>query len=49
MLNSPMTEIDTAPKAEVLVIPMPAIMPAGLIGPHNSVTKAGKCAVMKAS
>ena len=44
-----MTEIDTAPSAEVLVMPMPAIMPAGSMGPHNSVTKAGKWAVMKAS
>ena len=38
-----------APSAEVLVMPMLASVPMGLIGPHISVIMAGKCAVMKAS
>ena len=49
MLNSPITAIDTAPSADVVPIPIPAIMLPGSIGPQSSVTKAGKCAVMKAS
>jgi hypothetical protein len=49
MLKSPITAMDTAPSAEAVVIPTPASMPFGSIGPQSSVTKAGKCAVMKAS
>ena len=49
MLKSPITAIDTAPSAEVVVMPIAPSIPLGSIGPHISVTKAGKCAVMKAS
>lgn len=36
-------------RAEVVVIPIPAGRPPGVIGPHISVSIAGKCAVMKDS
>ena len=49
MFASPISEMATAPSAEVVVIPMPASMPPGSIGPHISVIIAGKCAVMKPS
>ena len=49
MLPKPMTEIATAPNALVVVMPMECRTPPGMIGPHISVTKAGKWAVMKAS
>ena len=38
-----------APRAEVVVMPMAASSPFGAMGPHISVTIAGKWAVMKAS
>ena len=49
MLARPITEMATAPSAEVVVIPIPASIEPGAIGPQTSVTKAGKCAVMKPS
>ena len=49
MLDSPIMAIATAPSAEVVVMPSISSVPPGMIGPHISVTKAGKCAVMKAS
>ena len=49
MLKSPMTAIATAPRLEVVVIPIPASIDPASMGEHSSVTKAGKCAVMKAS
>ena len=47
ILANPISEIATAPSAEVLVMPMLCSTPPGRIGPHSSVTKAGKCAVIK--
>jgi hypothetical protein len=49
MLKNPITAMAAAPSAEVVVMPMPASMPPGAMGPHISVTKAGKWAVMKPS
>ena len=49
MLVSPISEIDSAPSAEVVVMPRLWSVVPGSIGPHISVTSAGKCAVMKAS
>ena len=49
ILARPISEIATAPRAEVVVIPIECRTPPGMIGPHISVTKAGKCAVTKAS
>jgi hypothetical protein len=48
-IGQPDHEIATAPSAEVVVMPMPASIPFGSIGPHISVTMAGKWAVTKAS
>ncbi len=49
MFVAPMREIAAAPSAPVVVIPIPASTPPGSIGPHSSVTKAGKCAVTNPS
>ena len=49
ILAIPIRLIAAAPRADVVVIPMLASVPIGLIGPHISVTIAGKCAVMKPS
>ena len=49
MLASPITAIATAPSAEVVVMPRLASTPFAGIGEQTSVTKAGKCAVMKPS
>ena len=49
ILAMPITAMAKAPSAEVVVIPIPASTPPGLIGPQSSVTKAGKCAVMNPS
>ncbi len=49
MFASPMTEIATAPSAEVVATPTEASVPDGSIAPHISVTIAGKWAVMKPS
>jgi len=49
MLASPMSEIATAPRAEVEDTPMLSSMEPETMGLHISVTKAGKCAVTNAS
>ena len=49
ILASPIREMAIAPSADVVVMPKPASMPAGSMGPHISVIMAGKCAVMKPS
>ena len=49
MLKMPMTAMAMAPSAEVVVMPRPASTPFAGIGEQTSVTKAGKCAVMKPS
>ena len=49
MLAMPISEIAAAPSAEVEAMPSPASRPPGAIGAQTSVTKAGKCAVMKPS
>lgn len=45
----PMSDIDNFPSADVEMTPRLASVPDRSIAPHISVTKAGKCAVMKPS
>ena len=49
MLVSPIRAMATAPSAEVVVIPISCRTEPATMGPHISVTMAGKWAVMKAS
>ena len=47
MLAKPTKDRASAPKAEVVVMPMLCNRVPGSIAPHISVTIAGKCAVTK--